>query len=399
MTVSHSLRLLTPFVMGAALSFSTSDVRASTITFSNTGDQGASPAVPPLSVELTSDILLNVQGNFTASCRKDAVSDVYCAGIQTDTIDGNGPVLQFTVSRTAVDLADAVTSVTLNWSTDPDPELAAEVCIAAGSANVNAQEWGGMFPVAGSRTLNFAATGIYEFELACYNAFGKSQVISHSVEVTSTAPPPPPDNCNVVKSQITDPVQRALFQPEGFEMRLLGWNQLFGPGAVYPNPLAAEVYPVGSYTLAGNQHANPVSTRGRYLTVPIIGNGSTYKLEWIQAKPSTQYAYAPNRPTDFKYVTLSTCRGDFRTTSAYIAADLINDPTLIRQCRNQVIAETGIYYGPTGFGRCPVKAGQNYYLNIVFADPADGLVPSETGCRDTFSGVCETSWKHSTDND
>lgn len=396
MTASHTLRLLAPFIIGAAFSFLPSEAGASTITFTNTGDPSAAPAVPPLSVELTSDILLSAQGNFTASCRKEAASDVYCAGIQTDTggPTGEGPVLQFTVSRTAVDLADADKSVTLQWSTTP----ASEICIAAGNANATNQGWGGLRALQGPATFTYSAIGTYEYLLACYNAFGKSQVITHTVEVESTVPLPQ-DDCTIVKSQIADPVQRALFQPEGFEPRLLGWNQLFGPGSVYPNPLAAEVYPVGSYTLAGNQHANPVSTRGRYLSVPITGNGSTYKFEWIQAKPSTQYAYAPNRPTDFKYVTLSTCQGDFRTTSSFVAADPVNDPTLIQQCRNQVVAETGIGYGPTGFGRCPVRAGQVYYLNIVFADPAGGLLPSETGCRDTFGGVCETSWRHSTDND
>jgi len=392
MTASRSPRYLSPLMAAMVLLLPIASMAASTITFNNTGSPTANPPVPPLSIELTSDLLLNDQGNFTATCRKDSASDVYCSGIQSQTEPpptGDAPVLTFTVSRDAVDLANADRSVTLTWSNNP----AAEICVAAGSTNVTGQGWGGLWPVSGPQTITYSAVGTYDYTLACYNQFGKSQVITRRVEVTSSVPVPT-DDCRVVKSQISDPFQRSLFQPDGFEQRLLSWNQLFGPGSIYPTAALSEPYPVGSYTLAGNVHSPAQTTRARYISVPIDGNGNNYKFEWIQAKPVAIYGYQPARPTDFKYVTISTCPGDFRITSAFSAADPVNDPTLIQQCRNQVVAETGINYGPTGFGRCRVESGKRYYLNIVFANPNDGLSPTETGCRDTFGGVCDTSWKH-----
>lgn len=85
-----------------------------------------------------------------------------------------------------------------------------------------------------------------------------------------------------------------------------------------------------------------VRMRGRWLSVPITGDCSAYKLEWIQATPlGFPCGYTPARPADFQYMTLTTCPGDFRTTSSYVAP--AGDPSLIQQCRNQVIAEAGLY--------------------------------------------------------
>lgn len=393
MTVSHASRYFAPLALAASLLALPLCVSANSITFTNTGDASASPVVPPLSIELSSDILVNSQGNFSTTCLKAAPGDPYCAGIQTGGPSGDKPVLSFDVSRTAVDLAESNKSVTLSWSSNP----AAEVCSASGNTAAAGQNWVGPKSSVSPVTVTYSSVGTYEYTLACFNEFGKSQSITRSVTVTSTVPPLPADGCKVIKSQIVDPAQRALFQPEGFVESPVAWSGLFTPGSVYPSPISASVYPVGSYTLAGNKYSPAVTTRGKYITVPIVGSGNNYKFEWIQAKPSAQYNYAPNRPTDFKYVTLSTCRGDFRTTSFYTAVDPVNDPSLIQQCRNRLIDEAGLYYGPTGFGRCPVKAGETWYLNIVFANPEGGLLPSETGCRDSVGGVCDTSWLHAHD--
>lgn len=184
--------------------------------------------------------------------------------------------------------------------------------------------------------------------------------------------------------------------PEGFVGVIRPWGGpggLCGPGSEYPTCALSEPYPVGSYTLGNSTYAGSVSTRGQWLSIPITGDGNTYKFEWIQAKPvGYPYNYQPARPTDFKYVTLTTCPGDFRVTSDYVAADPA-DPSLIQQCRNQTVAETAIHYGPTGFGRCNVPEGETWYLNIIWQDPTH-LDPTETGCRDTATGFCETSWKH-----
>ena len=200
--------------------------------------------------------------------------------------------------------------------------------------------------------------------------------------------------CQVMPEHITDPAQRALFQPAALAMQQRSWEQLWGPGFVYPNGRTGEPYPVGSWTLSGNVYSPAVSLRGKYITVPFVGDGRIHEFLWIQAKPVSSYRYQPTRPTDFMYVTISTCPGDFRLVGEYqtVAPDPVNDPTMVRQCRNRTAAETLITYGPSA--GCRVEAGRTYYLNIVFADPSDGLTADESGCRDTDSGVCETSWRH-----
>jgi len=185
-------------------------------------------------------------------------------------------------------------------------------------------------------------------------------------------------------------------QPPGFEGVIRPWGGpggLCGPDSEYPTCALSEPYPVGSYTLGNSTYAGSVSTRGRWLSIPITGDGASHKFEWIQAKPvGYPYNYQPARPTDFQYVTLTTCPGDFRVTTAYLPADPA-DPSLVQQCRNQIVAETALHYGPTGFGRCNVPAGETWHLNILWQDPTV-LDPTETGCRDTVTGFCETSWKH-----
>jgi hypothetical protein len=200
---------------------------------------------------------------------------------------------------------------------------------------------------------------------------------------------PAPIGCD---SFLSDP----LFQPQGFTEVTRTWRQLWGWSNDYPIGRTGEPYPIGSYTLNGNRYNPPTDLSGKYITVPFIATGGSYQFNWIQAKPVSAYGYQPARQTDQMYVTLTTCPGDFRLTGSFqfTSPDPVNDPTFIRQCRNAVISETSIYYGPEGFGRCPTIPGKQYYLNIIFANPFDGLDPNENGCRNQITGACETSWRH-----
>jgi hypothetical protein len=83
MTASVALRFFVPVAIGAGLIGLPMLAAANTITFTNTGNAAEQPPVPALTIELTDDILVNNQGNFSTTCRKDALTDTYCSGIQT----------------------------------------------------------------------------------------------------------------------------------------------------------------------------------------------------------------------------------------------------------------------------------------------------------------------------
>ena len=345
-------------------------------------------ASPSLTVPILSGStpIIDNQGNIYVQCQLQPSLGI-CVGLSTP-VSGTAPTLTF--SRSGSGDLQVGASTTLTWATGNAPEL----CFA--SASPASADWTGAKSISGgTQAITFASAGTRTLNLKCYNNSGASPLRTVTINVVG-APPPPSGGCNVVKANIADPAQRALFQPDGFTQVTRTWGQLAG-GTTYPAFAQGAAYPVGTYTLNNGTYNPATSLRGKYITVPITGNGQNYKFEWIQAKPTAEYNYQPARPTDAIYVTLSTCAGDFRTTSAYSAADPISDPTLIQQCRNQLIDEAGLYYGPTGFGRCPVKAGQTYYLNIVFANPAGGLSTSETGCRNTSTAACETSWDHAPD--
>lgn len=360
---------------------------ANTIRFTNT-------TLEP--IDLTSDLVVDADGNLHVSCRKDNAADPACAGLTVGAPPGAAPVLSFTASRLAVDLADANKNVTLSWSNLP----AADVCQATGNSLASGQNWPGPRAGSGQITFTYSAIGTYTYTLACYNAGGKSLDVSLSVVVTSTtAPPPPPpvDGCQVSKDSIADPFQRSLFQPETLQMQERTWSQLWGGGVTYPQGITGEPYPIGSWTISGSVFSPAVSLRGKYITVPFVGNGQSYQFNWIQAKPVAAYGYTSSRATDFKYVTISTCKGDFRIAGSFqfTSPNPSTDPTFVKQCRNMVLAETSIFYGPNGSNTvCEVRSGATYYLNIVFANPNDGLTATESGCRNTSTGVCETSWRH-----
>lgn len=196
--------------------------------------------------------------------------------------------------------------------------------------------------------------------------------------------------CDVAKDELDDPMERALFQPDGFEAVTLGWRGVMD--APYPNHAGGNTYPVGAWTYAGRRYSDEQTTRGRYLSIPINGDGASYQLFWIGATANTDIGYTPARGAASWTVTLSSCRGDFRMTSQTRARDPVRDPTLVAACRMHAGAERGLNYGPAHRGpdQCPVEKGKTYYLNIAFADPMGGFDPDETTCNSP-DGLCEMS--------
>jgi len=196
------------------------------------------------------------------------------------------------------------------------------------------------------------------------------------------------DACSAIAAQISDPPQRDLFEPEGYVGLPVSWSDAFF-GFEYPNSWGAH-YPVGSWTIGDSPML------ATYLTIPFVAESvSRHKLEWIPAVAIAQLGWYPPRPATGVLVTISTCPGDFRTSSDYAGPD--NDPTLRAACRK--FGDTGaIYFGQyDNLATCPVVAGQTYYLNIVFADPRDNVLdPTESTCDPKhpyyLPGVCDAEF-------
>jgi hypothetical protein len=342
-------------------------------------------ASPSLTVPILngSRPIIDNNGNIFVQCQLQPSLGI-CEGLST-TPSGSAPTLTFTRSGSG-DLTVG-TSTTLTWTTGNSPEL----CFA--SASPAAADWTGAKSVTGgSQAISFSTTGSKTLRLKCYSNTGASPERSVSINVVSSGsgpnPPPPTPGCAVTTS---DP----LFQPAGYTRVDRTWAQ-FWNGTAYPQGVTGEPWPVGAWTINNKSMSTAQSLTGKYISVPFVGNGQAYQFNWIQAKPVSSYGYQPARATDAMYVTISTCPGDFRLVGSfqYASPDPINDPTFIRQCRNLVISETSIFYGPQNISSayCPVESGRTYYLNVIFANPLDGLSPSESGCR--TAGYCETSWRH-----
>jgi conjugal transfer mating pair stabilization protein TraN len=204
----------------------------------------------------------------------------------------------------------------------------------------------------------------------------------------------PGQGCQLTKEEIADAQQRGLFQPEGYELVERTWDEVFGMGYPSDGGLGS---PVGSWSIDGRRYTPGTPMRGRYLSIPIVGDGNSYNLSWIGAVPKPEIGYTPRRDSEFALVTISPCKGDFRQPGAlqYTSPDPVRDPTFMTWCRTFAPAESGLSYGPSYRSPrlCPVEPGKRYFINIAYADPRDGLSPHETECK-TADAACEMHYRH-----
>ena len=78
--------------------------------------------------------------------------------------------------------------------------------------------------------------------------------------------------------------------------------------------------------------------------------------------------------------------GDFRTPSG-----VSTDPALTH-CR-AFNNSSHVYFGTTQEANCRLTAGDQYYLNIVFANPFGGLDTTEDTCSlASYQGRCEANF-------
>lgn len=353
-----------------------------TLAFAQATELRITNATPALTVPILSGSapIIDNDGNIYLQCQLQPSLGI-CVGLSTP-VSGTAPTL--TLSRSGSGDLAVGASTTLTWTSGNSPEL----CYATSTPVTS--DWNGAKALSGSQAISFTSAGAKTLRLKCYNNTGASPERTVSIAVAGATAPT--GGCNVVKSEIADATQRALFQPDGFTRVDKTWTAAFG--AEYPFPETfGDFYPVGSWTLAGLSYS-AVSTRGKYISIAFTGNGNPLQLQWNSAKPLS--FYAPARFANSVYVTITACPGDFRRTSQYTSPSPASDPSFVAQCRSTNTSEALLSYGPSAlsYAFCPVESGRPYYVNIVFANVLDGLSASETGCSNTSTAVCEISVKN-----
>jgi len=359
-------------------------ILAPAIAFGQSTTLRITNATPALTVPILSGSapIIDNQGNIYLQCQLQPSLGI-CEGLSTP-VSGTAPTLTFSRSGSG-DLAVGA-STTLTWASGNSPEL----CYATSTPVTS--DWNGAKALNSSQSISFTSAGAKALNLKCYNNSGAGP--ERTVIITVAGATAPTGGCNVVKSEIADTTQRALFQPDGFTQVDKTWPGTFGVDYSFPETFS-DFYPVGSWTLAGLSYS-AVSTRGKYISIAFTGNGNPLQLQWNSAKPLS--FYAPARFASSVYVTLTACPGDFRIagTFQYTSPDPVNDPSFVAQCRSTNTSEALLSYGPSAmsYAFCPVESGRLYYINIVFANVLDGLSTSETGCSNTSTAVCDISVKN-----
>lgn len=161
----------------------------------------------------------------------------------------------------------------------------------------------------------------------------------------------------------------SLIQPEGWVKGQRPWEVAWSspdgsPQATYPNSVGFPI-PLGAQ-------------RGGYTVIPFVAGFEFVSIYWEPVQANPQQGYGTPRPAEGMWMSLSPCAGDFRP-----ADDTASDPFLKSGCRKGG-ASGGFAYGigTTTHQFCALEPGETYYLNVIAADPSDGLHEGETSCAE-----------------
>lgn len=336
--------------------------QSTSITFTNTDPDVVIPLKDGTAVTIGGD------GSLVAQCQENPQGG--CIGA---TSGGTKAEVATFVRTDADPEITAGESITVSWTS-----TAASICTASASPGVSA--WTGVKGGSGTNVaVQLPTQGTYVLSLVCFNAHGS--VGERTITVNVGAPQGP-----VLAEVCTGMTGHELVKPAGFTAYDRTWTQAFF-GYQYPST-GAPLAPLGSFTLKSSGNTG-LPAAGRYISIPFVPESGVYKINWLQVQPIQDYSYGPARPADFVYMTLSTCRGDFRLPDNGAA-----DPLLHARCR-KMHSSTSIFYktGAPGFNSCGLQAGQQYYLNVMFADPFDGLTTTENTCS-AGNSMCEVNFRH-----
>ena len=301
-----------------------------------------------------SSVQIDSAGNLLAEC---ALVNNQCTALSTG--GGTGVPPTATLSRADNDIDVRVgESITLSWTSNN-----AQVCKAT-SAPLNAN-FTGPHGTASSAIVAPASVGVHTYTLVCYNADGDSDASVQTVAVAAPDPGQEPSgDCDIT-------VGTQGHQPTGWGRVNVTWSQLFTPRDGDPVP----VYPLS------NGFQVPIgANKGQYTSASFVPNvEQTVNMVWdrAQAKPSEGYSTA--RPASGMFISISPCPGDLRAFNDEVGG------FLARGCRKFQNESTLIYSTKASLPQsnqsaCKLEAGKQYYINVLPANPNDGLTQGEHSC-------------------
>lgn len=151
--------------------------------------------------------------------------------------------------------------------------------------------------------------------------------------------------------------------------RLWAWGYPCGPRALCERTL--NPYP------RGHSYPAPIgANRGTYRTVPFTANaGQSVNLYFDQVQSRPQIGYN-QRPAAGMFFTISPCPGDFEPIDN-------TSPNPYRHSRCRMFENSGslVWTANAGTSACYTPPGVPLFLNIIPADPADGIQPGESSCE------------------
>ena len=348
------------FALGLTVAAVPALAQTTTITLEN--------ATPPIVIPLKDATSIEIDGNgdLTAQC---VLNGTDCQGVTS-----GGAKASSALTRTpATGTIEEGQAVTIGWSASN-----AELCTTSSSPAVAA--WAGVVATTGgSKQVILPGVGDFSFSMICYNSTGGS-VGSSTVQVTAVQSEDPiSPGCDITS---TDP----LFTPAGFSQHIVPWTTAFY-GSVFP-ATGGYLNPIGSVTIS------KLPVTGRYLAIEFTPKqGEALSLAWEQAQAVSHHNYRTPSPAGPIFLSVSPCAGDFRLpVSAPTPTSVDSENYQRAACRKFDQAGT-IYLNSSqpSFNNCGIKAGRKYFLNILFADPTDGLNTTEHTCLD--GDRCEANFQ------
>lgn len=254
---------------------------------------------------------------------------------------------------------------TLSWSTENTTSCQAR---STGPAEIPA--WTGSKPVIGTQSLSLTTQGMYTLDLVCSNASGVQTTKSITLAVNGTSTPPPGGGSCQEFYGGSAPADPQL-EPVGWTRTNKTWVANWSAKnnsviAVYPESAAAPV-------------AFGASKGGYSVVGPFTPNANqVVRIYWELVQTNNQYGYSQPRPADAMWIGISPCPGDFRRTN-----NASQDKFLRGGCR-RLASSDGIIFatlpGETDHATCFLQPGQPYYMNVIAANPEDGLFSGEHTC-------------------
>lgn len=195
------------------------------------------------------------------------------------------------------------------------------------------------------------------------------------------------DGFETVEVGGADPCVHPLVMPAGWALESKSWVAAFSnpsgtPQATYPNSVGFPV-PVPGYKQWHRSGFHSYYLKGQIVAIGFVAQpNQSVDITWDTAQSGPSYTMP--RPADMMFVGVDPCPWSVK-------------PTVL--C--SVTAGAGSLFHTTktnSGGGCPLIAGATYYLNIVMADPTDGLTPGEHTCSVTAANSangCDVQMRHS----